>query len=185
MASGPFADLPARPVRGIRGGRFELLVQRAEHAEEMFALLADPALYAFEGSPPESLEWLRERFARLESTHSPDRRERWLNWVIELPAPVRLAGFVQATVREDASAAIAYGMGSAYWGRGLARQAVATVLAELASYYGVTLFTAIVKRDNVRSRHLLERLAFAADDSRLRVHYAVAEDEILLTRGAA
>ena len=185
MASGPFADLPVRPLRGMRGGRFELLVQREEHAGEMFGLLADPALYTFEGSPPESLEWLRERFARLESTYSPDRRERWLNWVVQLPAPGRLAGFVQATVGEDASAAIAYVMGSAYWGRGLAREAVATVLAELANYYGVTLFTAIVKRDNVRSRHLLERLSFAASESGLRVHSAVAEDEILLTRGAA
>ncbi len=74
-----------------------LIPQTAAHAEEMFALLSDPALYEHEGEPPASLEWLRERFARLETGRSADGSEQWLNWVMALPGDA-LAGYVQATV---------------------------------------------------------------------------------------
>ncbi len=70
-----------------------ILPQRAEHADEMFTLLQDPALYEHEGEPPASLEWLRERFARLESGHSADGSEQWLNWVAQLSSG-ELIGYV-------------------------------------------------------------------------------------------
>src|SRR6267378_8318683 len=102
--------------------------QTAAHAEEMFVVLSDPAIYAYENKPPRSLEWLRARFTKLETRLSADGREQWLNWVIRLPTSA-LIGYVQATVREDGRAAIAYELSSAYWGRGLARQAVKAMIS--------------------------------------------------------
>ena len=146
-------------LRAIDAGLLTLVPQTAAHAEEMFAVLSDPALYRYENEPPESLEWLRARFARLESRRSADGREQWLNWVLRLDA--RLIGYVQATVHPDGQAAIAYVLSSAYWRRGLATQAVAAMIAELVEHYGVRRLSAVLKRDNLPSRRLLERLGFS------------------------
>src|SRR5262249_51785331 len=134
--------------------------QREAHAAEMFVVLGDPALYEYENEPPASLEWLRQRFRKLESRRSPDGREQWLNWVVRLPSS-QLIGYVQATVHPDGRAAIAYVLGSAWWGRGLARRATEAMIAELAASHGARTLTAVFKQDNHRSRHLLERLGFA------------------------
>lgn len=155
--------------------------QTAAHAEEMFAVLGDPAIYEYERRPPASLQWLRERFARLESRRSPDASEQWLNWVIRLPSG-ELAGYVQATVRAKGRAGIAYELASRYWGRGLARRAVEAMTDELAAHYRVQTLTAVLKSANGRSRRLLERLGFSlvsAEDG------SVGTDEILMERRIA
>jgi RimJ/RimL family protein N-acetyltransferase len=147
----------------------------------MFALLSDPKIYRYEGQPPASLEWLRERFQRLESRRSPDGREQWLNWVIRLPSG-EPAGYVQATVHEDGRAAIAFVLGSKYWDRGLGRAAVTSMLAELRERHSVREATAVLKRVNARSRLLLERLGFASAPQEMRARLGVAEDEELMHR---
>jgi len=168
-------------MRAIVADGLTLEPQRAAHAEEMFALLSDPAIYEYERKPPASLDWLRERFARLESRLSPDGREQWLNWVIRL-ASGELAGYVQATVTENGRAGIAYELASRYWGRGVARRAVDAMAAELAAHYRVHTLVAVLKRANGRSRRLLERLGFSplsAEDASL------GADEIALQRRIA
>ena len=138
---------------------FTLEPQVAAHAEEMFAVLGDPAIYEYENKAPSSVDWLRARFTRLEARQSPDGAQQWLNWVIRLPKS-ELAGYVQATVRADGIAAIAYVLASRFWGRGLASQAVQAMLDELAQHHGVHTFSAVFKRENRRSQRLLERLGF-------------------------
>jgi ribosomal-protein-alanine N-acetyltransferase len=39
--------------------------QTAQHADAMFAVLCDPAIYEFENEPPPSVEWPRARLAKL------------------------------------------------------------------------------------------------------------------------
>ena len=168
-------------MRTIATDRLTLEPQTAAHAEAMFAVLSDPAIYAYENQPPSSLAWLRERFARLESRRSADGREQWLNWVIRLPSS-ELIGYVQATVREDGGAAIAYELSSAHWGRGLAQNAVGTMIAELAERYGVRRLTAVLKRANVRSRRLLERLGFSEAPPEVRAALAIELDETMMCR---
>jgi ribosomal-protein-alanine N-acetyltransferase len=146
-------------MRAIDAGNLALEPQVASHAQEMFDVLRDPALYEYENEPPPSLDWLRERFTKLESRRSPDDREHWLNWVIRLPS-AELAGFVQATVHPDGRAAIAYVLASRHWGRGLASQAVQAMIAELVERYPVRGLFAVLKRRNRRSLRLLERLGF-------------------------
>lgn len=170
-------------MRTLETAALTLEPQRAQHAAEMFAVLSDPAIYEYENQPPASLEALRRRYAALESRRSPDGREQWLNWVIRLSAGEPI-GYVQATVYPDRRAAIAYEIGSAWWGCGLARQAVEAMLAELVAQHDARRLTAVLKQRNLRSLRLLEHLGFepAAADDPLRQH--LDDDEWLMQRGA-
>ena len=165
----------------IETGSLTLEPQTVAHAEEMFVVLSDPAIYEHENEPPPSLEWLRARFTKLESRRSSDGQEHWLNWVIRLPTS-ELIGYVQSTVRDNGRAAIAYALCSAFWGRGLAHQAVQAMISELVQHYQVRSLSAVLKRQNLRSRRLLERLGFSlATAEQLRTH-PVEPGELLMHR---
>ncbi|HUR90855.1 MAG TPA: GNAT family N-acetyltransferase [Ramlibacter sp.] len=133
--------------------------QFAAHAPAMFDLLGDPAIYEFENHPPTSVAALRKRFKRLESRRSPDGSQQWLNWVVRLHSG-ELAGYVQATVHADKRAAIAYVLGSRYWGKGIAARSVHAMIEELREKHGAGECIAILKSANFRSLRLLERLGF-------------------------
>jgi len=168
-------------MRVIEAGSLTLEPQTAAHAEEMFAVLSDPAIYEYENQPPPSLEWLRVRFTKLESRLSASGEEQWLNWVIRLPTS-ELIGYVQATVHPDDRAAVAYELSSAYWGRGLARQAVEAMIAELVEHYRVHSLSSVLKRGNLRSMRLLERLGFSPASSEQHVKHRVEPDELMMLR---
>ena len=168
-------------MRTILGDGLTLEPQAVAHAEQMFMVLSDPAIYEYENSPPQSLQWLRERFAKLESRCSADGREQWLNWVIRLPDS-ELVGYVQATVHEDGRAAIAYELSSAYWGCGLARRAVQAMIGELVERYHVQTLTAVLKRDNWRSLRLLERLGFSLATAESHATHNLEPSEIMMYR---
>ena len=106
-------------MRVIETPTLTLEPQVAAHADEMFAVLCDPAIYEHESAPPPSIEWLRERYRRLETRCSADGREEWLNWVIRLPSCEPI-GYVQATVHADGRAA---GLRTAATDRGIAPSA--------------------------------------------------------------
>jgi [ribosomal protein S5]-alanine N-acetyltransferase len=165
----------------IATASFTLEPQVSAHAEEMFRVLSDPALYEYENEPPPSLEWLRARFTKLESRFSPEGQEQWLNWVIRLPTS-ELIGFVQATVRSKGGVAIAYVLSSAYWGRGLARQAVQVMISELVEHYGVRSLCAVLKQENLRSLRLLDRLGFSLASPAQHVKQQVEPGELLMLR---
>jgi [ribosomal protein S5]-alanine N-acetyltransferase len=162
----------------IETATLTLVPQTASHANEMFVVLCDPAIYEYENEPPPSLDWLRERFAKLETRLSPDGKEHWLNWVIRLPT-AELAGYVQATVRADGHAEIAYELSSRFWGRGLGRQAVEAMIAELVERYEVRHLSAVLKRENLRSLRLLERLGFTLSSD---YEHKREPDELLMLR---
>lgn len=166
-------------LRVIATPRLELDPQLALHADGMFALLQDPALYRYENEAPQSVERLRERFARLETRVSADASEAWLNWVVRLRG-VGLIGFVQATVHCDGTAGVAYVFGSAYWGNGYAYEAVRAMLRELAEVWNVRVFRAVLKSANARSQRLLTRLAFVPAPRGAQSPEDVADDETLM-----
>jgi len=149
----------ASVMNRVSAGVLMLEPQVAAHAAEMFSVLSDPAIYEFENAPPESMVWLAERFAKLESRVSPDGAQQWLNWVIRLPTGA-LAGYVQATIASDGAAHIAYELASKFWRRGIGSAAVSAMLEELAQAYGVQTFVATLKERNYRSLALLTKLGF-------------------------
>ena len=171
-------------MRVIRAERIALEPQAASHAEEMFTVLSDPAIYEYENEPPASLAWLQERFRKLETRRSADGNEHWLNWVIRLPAS-GLIGYVQATVYPDGRAAIAYVLASRFWGRGLAYEAVQAMIRALVEDYGVRRLSAVFKRQNRRSLRLLERLGFSLASPELHAEYGAEPDEWLMISDAA
>ncbi|MBD2103943.1 GNAT family N-acetyltransferase [Leptolyngbya sp. FACHB-261] len=160
-------------------GKLKLEPQLAAHAEEMFAVLSDPAIYQYENEPPVSVQWLRKRFTRLEARQSSDGREQWLNWVIRLPSG-ELIGFVQATVHPNHQATIACVLTSKFWGRGLARQSVQTMISELTEQYQVRNLFAILKQENYRSLRLLKRIGFSIASNGQYTGSEVKPDELLM-----
>jgi RimJ/RimL family protein N-acetyltransferase len=172
------------PMRVIKTERCTLEPQVAAHAEAMFAVLSDPAIYEYEIAPPVSPERLRDRFAKLESRQSADGRETWLNWVVRTP-PSGLIGYVQATVHSGGRASIAYEFASAQWGQGLGSEAVRAMIGELVEQYRVRSLSAVLKRANHRSKRLLERLGFAVASEGERAAHGVEDGELLMVRAVA
>ena len=66
---------------------------------------------------------------------------------------------MQATVLEDHRAWVAYEVGHALWGQGLAAEATRAMIEHLTSCYAVTQCLATVDQRNARSWRLLQRHA--------------------------
>jgi RimJ/RimL family protein N-acetyltransferase len=165
-------------MRELLTARLVLEPQLAAHAEEMFAVLRDPAIYEFENVPPASVDALRERYRKLESRQSADGSELWLNWVVRLRGGP-LIGYVQASVLPGNRALIAYELHSAHWRRGYGAEAVTAMIDELRNACGATTIAAIFKRPNYRSRALLERLGLRPASAEAASRYALEPDEDL------
>ena len=182
-AKSAFIRSVVRPLRTVTTPALVLEPQVTAHADAMFGVLSDPAIYEHESAPPPSVAWLRERYRRLETRRSPDGSEQWLNWVVRLPTG-ELAGYVQATVHADGRAAVAYELASRYWNRGLGRAAVEAMIGELVARHGARTLSAVLKRTNGRSRRLLLRLGFAVASSEAHALWSVEPDEMLMERVA-
>ena len=113
----------------LRSDRIDLEPVSPAHADEMVDLLADRGLYTFyadEASP--SLDELRARYARWAAGSSPDGSQTWCTWILRLRDTGTCAGFVQTTVLlEERTAELAWVVGTAYQGQGLAREAAAAL----------------------------------------------------------
>ena len=160
--------------------RIEPMVQA--HAETLFAAIADPALYTWiDDGPPASVAALRERCRRLETRHSADGEETWLNWTLFLPDQPQALGYVQASLLADGRAWVAYLLAQSAWGQGYASEAVAAMLQHLFGALGARQAMAVAERDNSRSLALLQRLGFtlAAGDA-LRDHTLTATEVLFL-----
>ena len=141
--------------------RLRLKPLRASHAPEIFAFLSDPRLYQFiPRDPPQTLASLVERFQRLETRRSSNGDEIWLNWVARSKLDNNCLGRVEVTIRQDASAYLAYEIEMASWGRGFATEACRRGIEALFGEFGVTLIVAEVDTRNVASIRVLERLGF-------------------------
>ncbi|MFI8101072.1 GNAT family N-acetyltransferase [Streptomyces sp. NPDC086023] len=122
-------------IAAIGTERLRLEPLAVEHAEEMAAVLGDPALHAFIGGAPYSPEALSERYVRLVAG-SPDPSVLWWNWVIRVREEDSLAGTVQATVSlagpgVECAAEVAWVVGTPWQGRGIAGEAARGLVAWL------------------------------------------------------
>lgn len=147
--------------RVLETERLRLEPLSESHAAALFPLLSDPRMYAFiPQDPPEDLEALASRYRFLESRRSPEGDEEWLNWAVRSKAADGTClGTVQATIRSDRRAQIAYEIGVPYWRRGYATEACARLIRELFDE-GVVEIWAELDTRNVASIRLLERLGF-------------------------
>jgi RimJ/RimL family protein N-acetyltransferase len=113
-------------------------------ADEMAGVLGDPHLHEFIGGDPPTLAELRDRYARLAAGPPPDQTEQWRNWIVRRRADGRAVGTVQATVTDGGAAAeVAWVVGVAWQGQGIASEAAAALVAWLEAS-GVRTVTAHV-----------------------------------------
>lgn len=156
-----FADMLGR--RNLRTERLILEPIVGAHADAMWPVLTDPGIYLDDGAgdgPPPSLEWLQHHYETLESRRSPDGKVAWLNWAVRDQASGQYLGSVQASAYGDASAELAYLLGCQHWGQGIAAEAGAALLDELAQLAGTRMVWAAVRPANRRSMRVLEKLGF-------------------------
>jgi RimJ/RimL family protein N-acetyltransferase len=148
----PAADVVETP-------RLRLEPLTTAHTVELHPVLADPALYAVTGGAPPTPGELRDRHGRQAAGASPDGSQGWLNWVLRLRDTGAVAGFVQATVRRDGdvlAADLAWLVGTAVQGRGLATEAALAVVEELRGR-GVARFGAWVHPGHAASGAVARR----------------------------
>lgn len=144
----------------------------ADHADALFSLLTTPSVLAFidpTGNPP-TLEELRKEYANRVSgpVYSEISTERWFNMLIRLKAPSSQAiGRLEATEYGDWGE-IAYLIGEAWWGQGLAFEAMLWWHDYLAVVAPRTQWWATVHPANQRSIRLLTRLGYEEIDSNKR-----------------
>ncbi len=156
------------PTLGRRNLRDERLILEpivGAHAPALYEVLLDPEIYAFtaaDDGPPDSLEALQWHYQSLESRRSPDASMAWLNWAVREIESGEYLGFVQATAYPGGSAEIAYVLGPAHWGRGVAPAAVRLMIAELVESAGTREIWATVDPRNRRSIAVLDKLGFEA-----------------------
>lgn len=113
-------------------GEIELTPLRMEDAQDMVAVLASPELYRYTGGEPPTVEALRRQYAAQVKGGPADGSEQWLNWIVRHQSePI---GYVQATVvAGPGDAEIAWVIGQQWQGRGLAKEAAALLVRELAT----------------------------------------------------
>jgi RimJ/RimL family protein N-acetyltransferase len=128
----------------ITTSRLDLVPLRAEHADEMAAVMADPDLYTFIGGSPPAAAALRARY-ELMIVGSFDPDVSWCNWVIQLRESGRLAGTVQATISagDELVAEVAWVVGTRWQGQGIATEAARALVAWLGQQSVATVIAHI------------------------------------------
>ena len=125
----------------------------------MAVVLADPALYAVIGGHPPTEDELREQYGRQVVGRSADGREEWLNWVVRVDDAA--AGYVQATVHDGSRAVVAWVVGTAWQGRGIAAEAARQMLALLRARE-VERIEAYIEPGHTPSERVAARLGMTA-----------------------
>ena len=152
------------PTLETRRLRLEPLVP--SHASDTYEGLLDEAIYRFiPRDPPMSRQALKERYRSLQSRRSPDGSEVWLNWALRANETDEYVGTLQATVRADLTAEIAYVVFPAFWRQGYAREGCGRMLDFLFESYQVTAVSALIDTRNTPSIRLVESLGFARVDT--------------------
>jgi RimJ/RimL family protein N-acetyltransferase len=132
-------------ARTITTRRLDLLPLLVEHADDMAAVLSDPALHTFTGGTPDTPQALRSRYQRMVAG-SPDPAVSWLNWVVRLRDDACLTGTVQATISPSDHgpiAEIAWVVGTPWQGRGIATEAAQGLVDWLSQQQILTIIAHI------------------------------------------
>lgn len=130
------------PDYGWRTERLALEPLQPGSAAELFPVLDDAALHRFTGGAPLPLTELEAWFARLAARRSVDGSQVWGNWLVRLNEGGAAVGTLQATLPaggpSEGAAEVAWVVGRAWQGRGLATES-ARSLVELLRADGWTI----------------------------------------------
>lgn len=180
----------------IRTERLNLEPIGPVHAERLWPLLRDAALYAFiPEMPPPNVEALRARYERWSRRGNVEGDEIWLNYACLLREEQWYVGTVQATVREESGerttrsrrrALLAYMTIPSAWRRGFAHEACNGLMHVLRDAFDVAVYEARVDTRNEASLGLLRSLGFeqVARIDGADTFKGVVSDEFVFARGA-
>ncbi len=145
----------------IATARLQLEPLVAAHADELYTLLQDDAIYRWISSTkPNSVAELRTRWERNATRVSPDGREAWLAWAVRRTSDGVVIGKLDANIQPDFVASnVGYVFGAPFWGKGLASEAV-TALTQHLMGQGVTRLVATVTVGNAASGRVLVKAGF-------------------------
>jgi RimJ/RimL family protein N-acetyltransferase len=151
-------SLPVMPT--LETERLVLTPLTVDDAAVMYSELKDARLYEYMDSmPPVSEAQLTEHYRELQQRVSPDRDERWLNWIMRSRATGEPMGFVRATIAAESLGLIAYTVFRRFHRQGFAGEATRAVLSHLLEE-GIEQFVARVNPYNEPSKRLLEKVGF-------------------------
>lgn len=136
--------------------RLRLTPMVAADVDELFGVLADVRLHRFTGGAPLSQDALRAKVAVWQRRISPDGMERWLNWTIRTTSDDTVVGSVQASVAAGC-ATIAYVIGTAYAGQGIASEASRAMCTLLRERLGVEELVAHIHPQHLASQRVARR----------------------------
>ena len=140
----PIADWPT--TTALASARLEMQPLQTHDAEELAELFDDSRLHEFIGGSPDSADELRVRYTRQVVGHSPDRSERWFNWILRHRSTGSAVGTVQATVADRTGvivAEVAWIVAVGHQHQGYARESAATMVAWLREQGAETIIAHI------------------------------------------
>jgi RimJ/RimL family protein N-acetyltransferase len=150
------AALPEVPE--LRTERLRLRGWRAEDAEAMATIYADPAVVQF--LRPLDLEGTRQQIARF--------TDHWVArhfglWAVEERTSGRLIGRIGLSYHEDWTASahdaeVGWALARDVWGRGLATEGGAAALRYGFKVHKMRRIISIAHRDNVASQRVMQKL---------------------------
>jgi RimJ/RimL family protein N-acetyltransferase len=146
----------------IESPRLRLRRPRPSDAPDLIALDSDPEVMRWVGSPPgctspeETAERVRQRLA---TDHGPLGF-----WVVERRDDGGFCGLC-ALLRMPAGAEVelAYRLARGCWGRGLATEAAAALVAHALEAVALPRVVAVTYPENVASQRVLEKVGFARE----------------------
>jgi [ribosomal protein S5]-alanine N-acetyltransferase len=141
-----------------------------------FSVADAPAFhaYAFDPEVARFMPW-RPRSSELfaKGYLSVITRPQFLNWAITLPPSDQAIGmvFLHALSREHRRAEIAFNLGKAHWGRGLAPEVARVVLQFGFQRLGLNRIEALCMPENVASRKVLVKLGMTFEGRMRQAHH--------------
>jgi len=166
----------------LTGRRVTLRHLTTADAEDLFAVFSDPRVMRYWSTGP--MATIADAAAYIEGIHLGLQRRELFQWGIEHGTPARVIGTCTLLNVSTAGqrAEIGFALAHAFWGQGLAHDAVATVMAFAFTELDVHRLEADADPRNERSLHLLERLGFRREGI-LRERYLVSgerQDALML-----
>jgi [ribosomal protein S5]-alanine N-acetyltransferase len=154
---------------------------KVTHGVALYHLFQDKRIYEYIPTPvPASLEYLEQRYQKLETRLSPNGTEAWLNWAVYIKEHQTYAGYIEATVLPGV-AKIAYILAPLFWRQGYAYEACKHLISIVWRDYNITEIIAEVDTRNLASIRLLERLGFICIETRRDADFfkGVSSDEYI------
>ena len=151
-------------------------------ADDIFAIFCDAEVMRYWSSVP--METMAEATAYIDHIHEGLRRRDLFQWGISDAASGRVIGTctLLSVSMPNERGEIGFALARDQWGRGLAREAVTTLITFAFEQLGLHRLEADVDPRNDRSLRVLERLGFRRE-GRLRDRYFVGgerQDSVVL-----